>query len=75
MSLIQPKFPKKSDLTGYAKYTSIAVQMMVVIAGGVFGGYKLDQWLDLHLPVFTLLLSLASVALAIYLVIRDFLKK
>lgn len=75
MHSTQPKFPKKSDLTGYAKYTSIAVQMVVVIAGGIFGGYKLDQWLDLHFPVFTIVLALASVALAIYLVIRDFLKK
>jgi F0F1-type ATP synthase assembly protein I len=58
----------------YARYTSIAVQMAVVILLGVFGGVGLDRWLQIKFPIFTLILSLASVALAIYIVIREFLK-
>jgi len=49
--------------------------MGVIIFLGVFGGMKLDKWLKLKIPVFTLLLSLVSVISAIYFVIKDFLKK
>jgi hypothetical protein len=51
-------------------------QMAATIGLGVFGGIKLDEWLGLKkFPVFTIVLSLASVFIAIYLVIKDFLKK
>lgn len=66
--------PKKS-FDNYIKYTNIAFQMAAVIGIGVFGGIKLDGWLSLDFPVFTLLLSLISVAAAIYLSVKDFLKK
>lgn len=66
---------KKNDINNYAKYSSIAMQMLVIILLGVFGGVKLDEWLDLSLPVFTIVLSLLSVVLAIYTVVKDLLKK
>lgn len=68
------KKDKKSPLFNYAKYSSIAFQMLVVIGAGVFGGVKLDQWTGLNFPVFTIVLSLASVAVAIYLSVKDFLE-
>ena len=50
--------------------------MGAIIFLGMFGGIKLDQALGLKkFPVFTLVLSLASVFLAIYFAIKDFLKK
>ncbi|MBM3435809.1 MAG: AtpZ/AtpI family protein [Bacteroidetes bacterium] len=67
--------PKKNSLNNYAKYSGIAVQMLVIILLGVFGGYKLDQWINLSFPVFTILLSLLSVIAAIYTVVKDLLKK
>ena len=66
---------QKNPLRNYARYSNIAIQMLVVIVAGVFGGYKLDELLKLKFPVFTLVLSLSSVILAIYLAVRDFLKK
>jgi hypothetical protein len=57
------------------RYASMGTQMLVIIALGVFGGYKLDKYLQFKIPVFTLVLSLLSVAAAIYLSIKDFLKK
>jgi hypothetical protein len=66
----KPKLP----LQGYAKYTSIAMQMLVIILAGVFGGMKLDEWLNLKFPIFTVLLSIISVSLSIYIVIKDLLK-
>ncbi len=65
--------PKKS-LNNYARYSSIAIQMIVIILLGVFGGYKLDLWLDTQ-PVLTVILSVLSVFLAIYIVTKDLLRK
>jgi F0F1-type ATP synthase assembly protein I len=46
--------------------------MLTIILLGVFGGYKLDGWLN-TLPVFTVILSLLSVVIAIYSVVKDLL--
>ncbi len=64
-----------NPLNNYAKYSSIALQMLVIIAGGVVGGYYLDKWIGIKFPVFTVLFSFLSVSLAIYISIKDFLKK
>jgi F0F1-type ATP synthase assembly protein I len=65
---------KKKSLENYARYSSIAFQMLVIILAGVFGGIKLDQWLALSTPIFTIILSILSVVLAIYYVTRDLLR-
>ena len=52
----------------------MAIQMMVIIVIGVFGGYQIDQWVHTE-PVFTVILSLLSVIIAIYLVTKDLLRK
>lgn len=66
---------KKSLIDNYGKYSSIAMQMAIIIFAGVFGGYKIDKYFQLRIPVFTLVLSMTSVGLAIYIVIKDLLKK
>ncbi|MCD4679140.1 MAG: AtpZ/AtpI family protein [Bacteroidales bacterium] len=72
---MKPIRQKKKQLNSYAKYSSIALQMLVIILAGVFGGYKLDELLKIQFPIFTLIFSLLSVSLAIYVVIKDLLKK
>jgi len=67
----KPRLP----LNDYARYSSIALQMLVIIVLGVVGGYLLDKWIGLKFPVFTVLFSIISVAAAIYVVIKDLLKK
>jgi F0F1-type ATP synthase assembly protein I len=64
----------KKALGNYARYSSMALQMLVIILLGMFAGYKLDQWLHIK-PILTIILSLSSVILAIYIVTRDLLKK
>jgi len=66
--------PPKPPLYNYARYTGIGFQMAATIALGVFGGLQIDKWLELRFPVFTLILSLLSVGIAIYQAIKDFLK-
>jgi len=65
---------KKKSLDNYARYSSIAFQMLIIILIGVFGGMKLDQWLKLQTPVFTIVLSILAVILAIYNVTRGLMK-
>jgi ATP synthase protein I len=70
---MKKKSGSANPLNNYARYSSIAIQMLVVIGGGVFGGYMLDKYLDWRFPVFTVILSFLSVLFAIYLAVRDFI--
>ena len=63
-----------SSLNAYAKYSSLAFQMMFIILAGVFGGVELDKWLEWKYPVFTVAFSILAVILAIYYAIKDLLK-
>jgi hypothetical protein len=69
-----PKPDDKNYLKGYAKYSSMAIQMAVIIIIGVFGGHNLDVLIQWKFPVFTVVLSIFSVFGAIYLTVKDLLK-
>jgi hypothetical protein len=58
----------RSDL---AKYSDIAIKMAGIIFLGVWGGMKLEAYFGFEQPILTVFTSLASVFLAIYIVIRD----
>lgn len=65
-----PSYPKKnSALNNYAIYSNMGIEMGVIIAAGVFGGVKLDKWLHVS-PLFTVLLSLGGVAMAMYIMLK-----
>jgi len=49
--------------------------MIVIILLTTWGGTKLDKILELNTPVFTIVLSLLGVFAAIYVVLKDFIKK
>jgi len=65
---------KKKKLNNFAKYSTMASQMAIIITIGSLGGLKLDQWLKLEFPYFTLSLSVLSVAMAVYLAIKDVIR-
>ncbi|MCR4877711.1 MAG: AtpZ/AtpI family protein [Bacteroidales bacterium] len=65
---------KDSPIHQYAVYTNLAFEMGAVIALGVFGGIKLDKLLNTN-PLFTIICSLAGIALSLYLIIRSSLKE
>jgi F0F1-type ATP synthase assembly protein I len=68
------KADPRKNLNVYARYSGIAFQMLAIILIGVFAGFKSDQWLHTK-PILTVILSLVSVALSIYFVTRDLLRK
>lgn len=70
----KPKKSQPNSLNAYAKYGALGVQMALIIGGGCYGGYKLDEYYKNTTPIFTIILSLASIALAMYVVLKDFIK-
>ena len=71
-----PSPPRKPPLTNYARYSAMGFQMIAIIIAGTYGGMQLDKKLQWSkFPVFTIVLSLLSVAGAVYFVVKDLLKK
>jgi F0F1-type ATP synthase assembly protein I len=62
---------KKKPLNDYARYSGIAVKMLSIILAGVLSGIKIDAWLKLKIPVFTLVLTLTAVGFSMYIIIKD----
>lgn len=62
------------NLRDYARYSGLAFQMLAVILLGAFGGWKSDQWLSTR-PIFTIIMTILGVFIAIYLSVRDLLRK
>jgi len=64
----------KNKFNNYVKYSNLAIQMMLIIVAGAFGGFKLDEYLNWGFPVFTLVLSVGAVITAIYIAVKDLIK-
>jgi F0F1-type ATP synthase assembly protein I len=61
---------KKKQLNSYVTYPSLATQMAVIIAAGAFFGDYLDKKYTLDTPIYTIILSLLSIFLALYYVLK-----
>lgn len=61
-----------NPLRGYVYYSNLAIEMGIIITAGVLGGVKLDKYWNSS-PIFTLICSLAGIAIAMYLMLKDFL--
>ena len=64
---------KTSPIQQYAVYSNLAFEMGAVIALGVFGGIQLDKMLNVS-PLFTIVCSLAGIAVSLFLIIRKLSK-
>lgn len=65
----------KNRFNNFIRYSSLGFEMMAIIGGGTFGGYKIDQWMGNEFKGFTLGLMILSVVLAIIYGTRNLLKK
>lgn len=61
---------KASQLSSYAKYSGIAIQMFAIIGVGSFIGVKLDEHYNNDGNLWTIIFSLSSTIFAIVFVIR-----
>jgi F0F1-type ATP synthase assembly protein I len=63
-----------SNLSSYAKYSSLAFQMLAIILAGVFGGIQLDKVVPMKFPLFTFLFTILAVILSLYYTIKDLIR-
>ncbi|MBN2777731.1 MAG: AtpZ/AtpI family protein [Bacteroidales bacterium] len=55
----------------FIRFSSLAFEMAIIIAGGTYGGVWIDEYFNLETPIFTIVLSLFSVFASLYLVIKQ----
>jgi len=65
---------KKNLPNTFYRYSSLGIQMGATIFLFAFAGVKLDAWLALKFPVFTLVLTLAGVCGTMYYAIKEISK-
>lgn len=66
---------KQKSYNSFLRYSGMGIQMVVTIVAGTFFGRWLDQKFQMSFPVFLLLGVLLSVFAAIYLAIKDLIRK
>lgn len=59
----------------FIKYSSLGFEMMAIIGGFTFLGYKIDQWMQNEFKAFTFGLMVLSVIVAIVYGTKSLLKK
>jgi hypothetical protein len=57
------------------KYSGMGLQMAGIMLLGAWGGMQIDKKLGIQNNIFTAILTIIAVFLAVYLVIKDLLKK
>ena len=58
----------------FLRFSGMAIQMLGTILIFTYCGYRLDEWKQNTIPIWTLFLSLGSIAASLYLLIRDISK-
>jgi hypothetical protein len=66
---------KKKKVDNFIRYSGLGFEMMAIIGGFTFLGYKIDQWMKNDFKGFTLGLAIFSVIAAIIYGTRSLLKK
>ena len=64
----------KNKFDAFIRYSSLAFEMMAMIALGTFAGFKIDQWLNNAFRWATLVLMVLSVIGSVFYFIRKILK-
>lgn len=74
---MSPKQPNnsKNKYDNFIRYSSLGFEMMAIIGGFTFLGFKIDQWMKNDFKGFTLGFSIFSVIIAIIYSTRGLLKK
>ncbi len=67
----EAKKSKKSLPSTLIKYSGMSTKIALAILAGVYGGKYLDEKWNLETPIFTLVLSMLGLALALYIIIKE----
>ena len=64
------KSKKKKPLNAYIKYSSLTIQIaIIIVAGSLFGSY-LDEKKPISIPIYTIIFSLTAIFFALYYVLK-----
>lgn len=66
---------KKNRLKNYARYSSLTIQMGVIIAGGAYFGNYLDSQNNNQTPIFSIIFSLLAIGVALYISLKGMMNK
>ena len=69
----KPYTTKKAN--SFIRYSSLGFEMMAIIGGFTFLGYKIDLWMHNDFKAFTLILLVFGVVASIFHGIKNLLKK
>lgn len=69
-----PKPNKHSGFQSYGRYSGLAFQMIAIILAFVWLGKKIDENYFQGRSIFIIVLSLIGVIIAMYIILKDFLK-
>ena len=61
---------KKSPLRSYAEYSGLGLELVAIVLVCVFIGVKLDEWVPLKFPLFTLFFVAMGLAGSIVVLIK-----
>lgn len=67
--------PEEPEINPYLKYSTMGIQMAVIIGGGVWLGTWLDEKYKTSTPYYTIAISLFAIFAALYISLREILKK
>ena len=67
--------PKKGKFNQFIQYSNLSFEMIAIIGGGTFLGYKIDHWLNMSFHLFLLIFIIISVIGSIIYAMRNFIKK
>ena len=70
----KPKHQRRqsqNQINDYVKYSGLTFQMAALILLGYWVGGKIDTWLELKIPIFTIILIVVFIVLSIYSLIRS----
>lgn len=65
----------KQSMNAYAKYSSLTIQVILIVVLAGWGGRELDKWLGMSFPLFTVLLVVIGAVTGFYYLFRELLKK
>lgn len=69
------KQKNKPHLNDYVVYSTLGIEMAVVVFFGVWGGIELDKIILLPIPLFKILLPMLGIFVALYFLLRTIKNK
>lgn len=69
------KQPEKNNTNSILRYSGMGLQMGAIMLLGAWGGIQIDKYFGIENNIFTATLTILAVIIAVYLTIKDLIKK